>query len=146
MMKPESNPRINSYSCLNSQTDVYVWQYLTWQQSVTTSYFSLCSVPSGAPSNVVIRQRSRNKLLISWTALPKRSWNGQRRVYQVCCSRISKSSNPTCFSGENTQSTIAVIKNLQPATKYFVTVAAGTSAGYGPKSTEVSGITRDGGN
>ena len=36
-----------------------------------------------------------------------------------------------------------MIKNLRPGTKYFVTVAAGTSAGYGPKSTEVSEITRD---
>ena len=35
-----------------------------------------------------------------------------------------------------------MIRNLRSGTKYFVTVAAGTSAGYGPKSTEVSEKTR----
>jgi hypothetical protein len=37
-----------------------------------------------------------------------------------------------------------VIKNLRPATKYFVTVAAGTSGGYGPNSAEISKITSGG--
>ncbi len=52
-------------------------------------------------------------------------------------------SNPSCFS-ENASSFTAEIKNLRRATKYSVTVAAGTSAGYGPKSTEISKITNEG--
>ena len=35
-----------------------------------------------------------------------------------------------------------MIRKLRPTTTYFVTVAAGTSVGYGVKSAE---ITRDGG-
>ena len=111
---------------------------------VTSCYFSFYSAPSSPPSNVVFTQRSKNQLTISWTAPPRDSWNGQRITYQVCSSYNARSRNPTCFS-ENIQSSPAVIKNLRPGTKYFVTVAAGTSAGYGPKSAEVSEITRDGG-
>ena len=104
-------------------------------------FFSV-SVPTRAPSNVVFTQLSKNQLTISWTAPPRYSWNSQRLRYQVCSSYDAKSSNPTC--SENIQSLTAVIKNLLPATKYFVTVAAGTSAGYGPKSAKVSEKTRDG--
>ena len=104
----------------------------------------MCSVPSRAPSKVVFTQLSKNQLTISWTAPPKYSWNGQRITYQVCYSYNARSRNPTC-SSENIQSSPAVINNLRPGRRYFVTVAAGTSAGYGPKSTEISEITRDGG-
>ena len=93
--------------------------------------------------NVAFTYRSSETLTISWTAPPRNSWNGQRLTYQVCSSYNARSSNPTC-SSENIQSSTAVIKNLRPATKYFVTVAAGTSAGYGPKSTEISKITNEG--
>ena len=104
----------------------------------------MCLVPSRAPSKVVFTQRSKNQLTISWTAPPRDSWNGQRITYQICYSYNARSRNPTC-SSENIQSSPAVIKNLVPGTRYFVTVAAGTSAGYGPKSTEISQITRDAG-
>ena len=110
---------------------------------VTSCYFSFCSVPSSPPSNVVFTHRSKNQLTISWTAPPRHTWNSQRLKYQVC-SYKAKSSNPKCFY-VNSRTSTAVIKNLRPATRYFVTVAAGTSAGYGPKSTKVSEITRDGG-
>ena len=36
------------------------------------------------------------------------------------------------------------IDNLQPSTKYFVTVAAGTSAGFGNKSAEINKTTNGG--
>ena len=104
----------------------------------------MCSVPTRAPSNVVFTQLSKNQLTISWTAPPTNSWNSQRITYQICYSYNARSRNPTC-SRENIQSSPAVIKNLRPGTRYFVTVAAGTSAGYGPKSTEISQITRDAG-
>ena len=113
---------------------------------VTSCYFSFCSAPSSPPSKVVFTQLSKNQLTISWTAPPRDSWNGQWITYQlqICYSYNARSRNPTC-SSEKIQSSTAVIKNLRPGTRYFVTVAAGTSAGYGPKSTEVSEITRDGG-
>ena len=104
----------------------------------------MCLVPSRAPSKVVFTQRSKNQLTISWTAPPRDSWNGQRITYQICYSYNARSRNPSC-SSEKIQSSTAVIKNLVPGTRYFVTVAAGTSAGYGPKSAKVSEITRDGG-
>ena len=105
-------------------------------------FFSV-SVPTRAPSNVVFTQLSKKQLTISWTAPPRYSWNSQRLRYRVCSSYDARSSNPTC--SENIQSSTALIKNLRPGTMYFVTVAAGTSAGYGPNSTEVSRTTRDGG-
>ena len=70
--------------------------------------------------------------------------NGELIGYRVCYSDKARSSNPSCILIKNAQSSTAVINNLQPATEYFVTVAAGTKAGYGPKSAEISNIT-DGG-
>jgi hypothetical protein len=53
------------------------------------------------------------------------------------------SNNSRCFL-KKTQSKSAVIKKLQPATKYFVTVSAITRMGYNKKSAEKSKITNGG--
>ncbi len=96
------------------------------------------SVPSSPPSNVAFTYRSKNQLKISWQAPHRNSWNSELTRYEVCYS--DKGRTGSC-SVKNAQSTTAAIKNLQPSTKYFVTVAAGTRAGYGPKSAEISKIT-----
>ena len=90
-------------------------------------------------------KRSRNKLTVSWIAPAENSQNGKLTGYNVCYSENARSSNLSC-SPTNAQSYTAQINNLQPATKYFVTVAARTTAGYGPKSAEISKITNGGKN
>ena len=71
------------------------------------------------------------------------SGNGELTGYRVCYSDKASTSNPRCCR-INAQYSTVVITNLRPATKYFVTVAAGTSVGFGPKSTEISAITNGG--
>ena len=108
-----------------------------------TSSFSLFSVPSGAPELVAFTTRSRNKLTVSWSAPSKNLRNGKLTGYRVCYSDKANSNNPSCFQ-QNYPSNTAQINNLQSATKYFVTVAAATSAGYGPKSMAIIKITNGG--
>ncbi|CAB4029490.1 receptor-type tyrosine- phosphatase S, partial [Paramuricea clavata] len=96
--------------------------------------------PSGAPELVAFTTRSRNKLTVSWSAPSKNSRNGKLTGYRVCYSDKANSSNSSCFQKKYPSNT-AVIKNLRSATKYFVTVAAATSAGYGRKSMKISKIT-----
>ena len=110
---------------------------------MTSSSFSLFSVPSGAPGSVALTTRSRNKLTVSWSAPSRNLRNGKLTGYRVCYSDKENSSNPSCFQ-KNALSNTTVIEKLRPATKYFVTVAAATSAGYGPKSMEISKITNGG--
>jgi hypothetical protein len=108
-----------------------------------TSCFSLYSVPSGTPKYVSFTERKKDQLTVSWRAPSENSQNGKLTGYIVCYSDETKSSNPSCFQ-ENDQSYTTVIKKLQTATKYFVTVAAATVVGYGPKSREISKITNGG--
>ena len=110
--------------------------------------FLFFSVPSSPPSNVIFTHRSKTQLTISWRAPLKSSLNGKLTGYQVCYSDKAIILYPKCSSPFdfwlNAQSSSAVIKNLRPSTKYFVTVAAGTNAGYGTKSAEISKITNGG--
>jgi hypothetical protein len=121
-------------------------------------FSSLYSVPSGSPWNVTITKRSKNELTVSWRAPDQSLQTDQLTGYKVCyfdkarssnsnCSVCysdkARSRNPSCFQ-ENDQSYTIVMGELRPATPYFVTVTAGTSGGYGPKSKEISKITNGG--
>ena len=83
--------------------------------------------------------RAKNSLSVSWQAPDEDVRNGKLTGYQVCYSNKAK---PTCIE-RNTTLTYT-IHNLQPATKYFVTVSAGTSAGFGSKSPEIKKTTNGG--
>jgi hypothetical protein len=92
---------------------------------------------------VTFTKRSNNKLAVSWRHLNQSLRNGILIGYIVCYSDKARSSNLSC-SQQNAYSNSTVINKLQPATKYFVTVAAATSVGYGPKSSEISKVTNGG--
>jgi hypothetical protein len=92
---------------------------------------------------VAFTKRSKEQLTVSWRALSENSQNGQLTGYRVCYSNKANSNNPSC-SPKNAQSYTAQISDLRLATKYFVTVAARTAAGYGPKSEEINNITNGG--
>ena len=114
-----------------------------WQQWATSSSFSLFPVPSEAPGSVAFTKRSKEQLTVSWRAPSRNSQNGELTGYRVCYSHKANSNNQSC-SPKNAQSYTAQISDLRPATKYFVTVAARTAAGYGPKSEEINKITNGG--
>ena len=86
--------------------------------------------------------RTKNSLSVSWRAPDERSRNGKLKGYRICYSDQEKSNNPTCT--ERITALTYTINNLQSATKYFVTVSAGTSVGLGPNSAEISRITNGG--
>jgi hypothetical protein len=92
---------------------------------------------------VNINSRSNDSLGISWKAPDKKLWNGKLTGYQVCYSSSVIGENQECF---HTGSSVLSynIPQLQPSTRYFVTVAASTKIGYGNKSSEISKITNGG--
>lgn len=98
--------------------------------------------PSGPPVDVTFGSRSKNTILISWKAPLQDERNGEVTGYEVCYSDQAKSDNPTCIKTNAILS--YTIKNLQPSTKYFVTIAAGTSVGFGPRSFKVHKTTNGG--
>ena len=99
-------------------------------------------VPSGTPLNVTFTYSGKRSLKLSWNAPHECLWNGKLTGYLVCHSDRAKAGNPKC--SERINALKYTIINLQPSTKYFVTVSVGTSVGFGPKSAEISKIT-DGG-
>ena len=87
---------------------------------------------------------SRNKdlLKLSWEPPAENLRNGELTGYQVCYSSQTMSTSPKCIKTNTTL--FFTTNNLQPSTKYFVTVAAGTSAGFGNKSAKINKTTNGG--
>ena len=106
--------------------------------------FSFLLAPGSAPQKVAFKHRTYRKLEISWD-IPLHLLNGKLTGYKVCYSAEANSSNQKCFEKKKKLTIFSTkIRDLCPATKYFVTIAAGTSAGYGPKSSEIDKITNGG--
>lgn len=61
-------------------------------------------------------------------------------LYKICYSTERYAEYP-CSIRYYTRTTIS---SLQPSTKYFVTVSAGNSVGFGPRSAEIGKITNGG--
>ena len=99
------------------------------------------SVPTASPWNVHFKTRSSRKLVVSWNKPDKRVWSGETTRYEICHSTQRRDIRPTCSV---TDGLSYEITSLQPSTKYFVTVSAGTSDGFGPKSAEISEMTYGG--
>jgi hypothetical protein len=99
-------------------------------------------VPSGPPLSVTVNFRSNDSLGISWEKPYENLWNGELTAYQVCY-RTAVDENKNCFYTEPSVLSLNV-SDLQPSTKYLVTVAASTKIGYGNKSLEISKITNGG--
>ena len=100
-------------------------------------------VPGGPPLNVTIHSRSKDSLGISWKPPEKNLWNGKLIEYQVCYISFIFHGNWNC-SNINSSFLSYNISNLQPSTKYLVTVAASTKIGFGNKSSTISKITNGG--
>ena len=109
-------------------------------QYVNVRRFLFITVPTAPPLNVHFT-RSERKLTVSWNKPNTRRWSGITTRYKICHSTQERSSRPTC---NETNRLSHEITSLQPSTKYFVSVSAGTSDGFGPKSAEISQITYGG--
>lgn len=127
------------YSQQNEYTIPKKWQEV-WHFK-ESFYFFLTTAPS-KPPYVAFGSRTKNSLSLSWRAPDKQFRNGKLTGYRVCHSDQERSNNPTCIE-RNTTLTYT-INNLQSSTKYFVTVSAGTSVGFGANSAEISKITNGG--
>ncbi|XP_028402594.1 receptor-type tyrosine-protein phosphatase F-like isoform X2 [Dendronephthya gigantea] len=99
-------------------------------------------VPSGPPMNVTYIFRSKYSLELSWMPPGSDLRNGILTGYQVCYSSQTMSTSPKCTQTNTTLS--YTIDNLKPSTKYIVTVAAGTSVGFGNKSAKIIETTNEG--
>ena len=104
-------------------------------------HFLFAAVPSAPPLNVRFTTRMEKKLVVSWNEPDKGRWSGKATRYKICYSTQERDSRPTC---SETHGLSYEITSLQPATRYFVTVSAGTRDGIGPQSAEISVITNGG--
>ena len=104
-------------------------------------HFLFIAVPTAPPGNVHFKIRGSSKLVVSWNEPDKQVWSGQTTRYKICHSTQRRDLRPTC---SETAGLSYKITSLQPSTKYFVTVSAGTSDGFGRKSVEISKITYGG--
>ena len=93
--------------------------------------------------NVQFTTHSRRKLVVSWNPPDTRRWSGKATRYKICYSTQERASHPRCSV---TNRLSYEITSIQPSTRYFVTVSAGTNDGFGPKSAEISQITNGGKN
>ena len=110
-------------------------------QYVNVRRFLFIIAPTAPPLYVHFARRSERKLTVSWNKPDTRRWSGITTRYKICYSTQERSSRPTC---NETNRLSYEITSLQPSTKYFVSVSAGTSDGFGPKSVEISQITYGG--
>ena len=85
--------------------------------------------------------RTRTKLVVSWKKPNSQEWSGEVTRYKICYSTEERILWPKC---SETIGLSYEITSFKPATKYFVTVSAGTSDGFGPKSVEINEITYGG--
>ena len=104
-------------------------------------HFLFIAVPTAPPGNVHFKIHGSSKLVVSWNEPDKQVWSGQTTRYKICHSTQRRDLRPTCSV---TDGLSYEITSLQPSTKYFVTVSAGTSDGFGRKSLEISKITYGG--
>ena len=96
------------------------------------------AVPTVPPLNLRFTAHGKRKLVLSWNQPDTRVWSGNATRYKICYSNQERASRLRCSETTRLQYEIT---SLQPATRYFVTVSAGTSYGFGPKSAEVSEMT-----
>ena len=85
--------------------------------------------------------RGERRLVVSWNEPDTRRWNGAATQYKLCYSTQQRASRPRCLQ---TNRLSYEITSLQPFKRYFVTVSAGTTAGFGPKSVEIHEVTKEG--
>ena len=101
-----------------------------------------CILYIGPPLNVTLKSRGKTSLEVSWKAPDKSFQNSELTGYQVCF--YTSDTTPECLVVKSSKVLSLTLYNLQPSTKYFVTVSAITKASYGEKSLEVSKITNGG--
>ena len=85
--------------------------------------------------------RTRTKLVVSWKKPNSQEWSGEVTRYKICYSTEERILWPKC---SETIGLSYEITSFKPATKYFVTVSAGTIYGFGPKSAKNNEITYGG--
>ncbi|XP_028417344.1 receptor-type tyrosine-protein phosphatase F-like [Dendronephthya gigantea] len=100
------------------------------------------AAPGGPPLRVKLTSRRKHSFELSWEAPVENLRNGRITGYKVCYSKTSGAANypgPKCIN-RSIRSSPYTIFQLQSATMYFITVAAGTEAGFGPESKIISAI------
>ena len=97
---------------------------------------------SGPPLNVTLKSRGKTSLDVSWKVQDENLQKSEVTGYQVCF--YTKDTAAKCLVVQSSKVLSHTVYDLQPSTKYFVTVSAITKAGYGKKSLEVSKITNGG--
>ena len=105
--------------------------------------FNLLSstVPDGFPRSLHVTSLSARSIQISWSPLPPNERNGLITGYVVTITNVDTNEVSTVEITGRTSTSIATL----PYTSYMVSVAARTSVGVGPRSTEIIILTPENG-
>ena len=103
--------------------------------------FYIATAPSGFPQDVSVGSISSRNAELSWNPLLQEERNGVITGYVIVISRHGTESQSVLTSFNNTIG----LDTLNPYTAYTVTVAATTSVGVGPPSTQLRFMTAEDG-
>ncbi|XP_028416881.1 uncharacterized protein LOC114541103 isoform X2 [Dendronephthya gigantea] len=144
-MKNDKNPECSltaAFSYTITTLESFTKYYVTVSAGTKVGYgkksVEISEITDGGPPlDVVVKSRGKRSLEVSWEA--PNGPNNELIGYQICFR--TKETSSECSELKSTKVLSITIIDLQPAAMYFVTVSAGTEAGYGEKSLEVSKIT-----
>ena len=111
-------------------------------QAVNNVHFSVVIAPTGFPQEVSVGIVSSQSVELSWSAPLLEERNGIIDSYVITLTRHGRDSQLQLMS----TTTTITLNSLVAFTSYFVTVAAVTSAGLGPPSSQLSFTTAEDGN
>lgn len=105
--------------------------YGPWSNQVAG--FTLPEIPN-APGAITLLERTDTSLRISWQ--PPDDPLGQVIKYKILVQPLGTPGEPRIFTVDAPQTTFN-IQNLEPETRYNLTVQAGTARGFGPGSSAI---------
>ena len=99
-----------------------------------------CTVPSGAPRNFIASATSPFEAAFSWVPPPADEQNGIIANYII---NVTEDNTGEEFQVSTSNTSLTIDDNLQPYYTYICVIAAETSVGEGPFSSNISFTTHE---
>ena len=109
-------------------------------------YILSFTVPSEAPTSVIVNAESSTSIVVNWSDVPAIDQNGIITQYEVVYEPLETFEDIIGPGTMNTIDMTVTLSNLQEYVVYNVSVRAYTSAGPGPFSAEIEQRTLEDGN
>jgi len=117
--------------------------YVSSKELKLTCFLLLSSVPTGPPVSIIGTPVNSTSVFISWDPPLLEFQNGVITGYSIILTTVMVDSRNASFFSSNMG--IITIKSLHPFTAYVIAVAAQTSVGIGPYTSNYSIMTPEDG-